>query len=131
MREMRNLADPAATEIDKFLKTTNAEGATFRDLSNLRKSINDSLYFGGNVSTKAFGVLESLRGTIDDMMDTRLIENMIDPNALRGTADLQNLKLAAKKRKIAMTNYREGIQRFEKLSRLRLIRSVRDLQSVF
>jgi len=128
MREMRNLADPAATEIDKFLKTTNAEGATFRDLSNLRKSINDSLYFGGNVSTKAFGVLESLRGTIDDMMDTRLIENMIDPNALRGTADLQNLKLAAKKRKIAMANYREGIQRFEKLAQLRLIRSVRDLQ---
>ena len=41
---------------------------------------------------------------------------MIDPNALRGTADLQNLKLAAKKRKIAMANYREGIQRFEKLS---------------
>ena len=128
MREMRNLADPAATEIDKFLKTTNAEGATFRDLSNLRKSINDSLYFGGNVSTKAFGVLESLRGAIDDMMDTRLIENMIDPNALRGTADLKNLKLAAKKRKIAMANYREGIQRFEKLAQLRLIRSVRDLQ---
>ena len=128
MKEMRNLADPAATEINTFLKTTNAEGATFRDLTNLRKSINDSLYFGGNVSTKAFGVLETLRGTIDDMMDTRLIENMIDPNSLRGTADLTKLKLAAKKRKIAMANYREGIQRFEKLSRLRLVRSVRDLQ---
>ena len=76
---MRNLADPAAREIDTFLKTTNAEGATFRDMSNLRKSINDSLYFGGNVSTKARGVLEGLRGQIDDIMDTRLIEDMIDP----------------------------------------------------
>ena len=133
MTEMRNLADPAAREIDTFLKTTSEKGATFRDLTNLRKSINDSLYFGGNVSTKAFSVLESLRGTIDDMMDTRLIENMIDPNSLRGGAqgvkDLENLKLAAKKRKTAMATYRNGIQRFEKLSQLRLIRSIRDLSS--
>ena len=131
MTEMRNLADPAAREIDAFLTTTSTQGATFRDLTNLRKSINDSLYFGGNVSTKAFSVLESLRGTIDDMMDTNLIENMIDPNALRGgkigQQDLTNLKLAAKKRKTAMAAYRNGIQRFEKLSQLRLIRSIRDL----
>ena len=124
---MRNLADPAAREIDTFLKTTNAEGATFRDMSNLRKSINDSLYFGGNVSTKARGVLEGLRGQIDDIMDTRLIEDMIDPKSLTKN-QLKNLKQAAKDRKFAMAAYREGIQRFEKLADLRLVRSVRDLQ---
>ena len=131
LTEMRNLADPAAREIDTFLKTTNAEGATFRDMSNLRKSINDSLYFGGNVSTKARGVLEGLRGQIDDIMDTRKIEDMIDVNSLRGgkqgVKDLDNLKKAAEQRKFAMASYREGIQRFEKLADLRLIRSVRDL----
>jgi hypothetical protein len=126
MTEMRNLADPAAREIDTFLKTTNAEGATFRDMSNLRKSINDSLYFGGNVSTKARGVLEGLRGQIDDIMDTRRIEDMIDVESLT-TNQLKNLKQAAKQRKFAMASYREGIQRFEKLADLRLIRSVRDL----
>lgn len=127
LTEMRNLADPAAREIDTFLKTTNAEGATFRDMSNLRKSINDSLYFGGNVSTKARGVLEGLRGQIDDIMDTRLIEDMIDPKSLTKN-QLKNLKQAAKDRKFAMAAYREGIQRFEKLADLRLVRSVRDLQ---
>ena len=131
MTEMRNLADPAAREIDTFLKTTNADGATFRDMSNLRKSINDSLYFGGNVSTKARGVLEGLRNQIDDMMDTRKIEDMIDVNALRGgkqgIKDLENLQQAAKLRKDAMADYRKGIQRFEKLADLRLVRSVRDL----
>jgi len=131
MTEMRNLADPAAKEIDIFLKTTNADGATFRDMSNLRKSINDSLYFGGNLSTKARGVLEELRGSIDDIMDTRKIEDMIDVNALRGgeqgVKDLNNLKKAAEQRKFAMAAYREGIQRFEKLADLRLVRSVRDL----
>ena len=134
MKEMRNLADPAAKEIDIFLKTTNAEGATFKDLTNLRKSINDSLYFGGNVSTKAFGVLESLRGQIDDMMDTRKIADMIDVNALRGgkqgAKDLLNLEQAAKLRKKAMSDYRKGIQRFEKLAQLRLVRSVRDLSKL-
>ena len=127
LTEMRNLADPAAREIDIFLKTTNADGATFRDMSNLRKSINDSLYFGGNVSTKARGVLEGLRGQIDDIMDTRLIEDMIDVKNLTPN-QLKNLKQAAKDRKFAMAAYREGIQRFEKLADLRLVRSVRDLQ---
>ena len=122
---MRNLADPAAREIDTFLKTTNAE-ATFRDMSNLRKSINDSLYFEESIY-KARGVLEGLRGQIDDIMDTRLIEDMIDPKSLTKN-QLKNLKQAAKDRKSAMAAYREGIQRFEKLADLRLVRSVRDLQ---
>ena len=34
---MRNLADPAAKEIDIFLKTTNADGATFKDMSQFEK----------------------------------------------------------------------------------------------
>ena len=132
MTEMRNLADPAAREIDIFLKTTNADGATFRDMSNLRKSINDSLYFGGNVSTKARGVLESLRNQIDDIMDTRKIEDMIDVNAIKrrknGCKDLKIYNKPQKIRKDAMADYRKGIQRFEKLADLRLVRSVRDLQ---
>tara|TARA_Y100001937_G_scaffold103547_1_gene142800 strand:+ start:1025 stop:4090 length:3066 start_codon:yes stop_codon:yes gene_type:complete len=128
MSEMRNLADPAAKEIDIFLKTTNADGATFKDMSNLRKSINDTLYFGGGVSTKARMVLEGLRGQIDDMLDTQLIENFIPKNALKDTDDLLILRELAKNRKTAMANFREGMQKYEKLAELKVVRSVRDLQ---
>ena len=131
MGEMRNLADPAAKEIDIFLKTTNADGATFKDMSNLRKSINDTLYFGSGVSTKARMVLEGLRGQIDDMLDTQLIENFIPKNALKNKNDLAILKQLAKDRKQAMANFREGMQKYEKLAQLKIVRSVRDLQTIW
>ena len=82
---------------------------------NLRKSINDTLYFGGGVSTKARMVLEGLRGQIDDMLDTQLIENFIPKNALKNKNDLAILKQLAKDRKQAMANFREGMQKYENL----------------
>lgn len=128
MNEMRNLADPAAQQAEIFLRGTRGN-ASFTEMANLRKAINDSLYFGGNVSTKARGVLEGLRGQIDTMMDGKNILDDIRVN----TAGLlpeekQILKSAASQRKFAMDEFRKGMGRFEKLSDLGVIRSVRDLQ---
>ena len=52
------------------------------------------------------GVLEGLRGQIDDIMETRLIEDMIDPKR-NNKKSIKALKQAAKDRKFAIPAYRE------------------------
>ena len=70
MAEMRNLADPAAQQIDLFMRLAqDGNKMSFSDMATLRKGINDTLYFGGPISTKAAGVLDGMRTQIDDMMD--------------------------------------------------------------
>ena len=128
MNEMRNLADPAAQQAEIFLRGTQGN-ASFTEMANLRKAINDSLYFGGNVSTKARGVLEGLRGQIDTMMDGKNILDDVRVNTSRLLPEeKQILKDAANQRNFAIKEFREGMGRFEKLSNLGIIKSVRDLQ---
>ena len=137
MAEMRNLADPAAIEADVFLRSTQGH-ASFKDMANLRKAINDSLYFGGNVSTKAHGVLEGVLKQIDTMMDSKtLFDDLVDEagNPLVKVSSLSKdeqmfLSDAMKLRKNAMANYREGMQRLEKLRDFGIIRSTKDLVSI-
>jgi len=137
MSEMRNLADPAAVQADVFLKGTRGS-ASFKDMANLRKSINDSLYFGGNVSTKARGVLEGVLKTIDTMMDSStLLDDLVDEagRPLINTATLSSeskmfLSDAMNLRKKAMNNYREGMKRLEKLKDFSIIKSTKDLVSI-
>ncbi|MEL0015718.1 MAG: hypothetical protein VW715_10930 [Rhodospirillales bacterium] len=129
MAEMRNLADPAAQQIDIFLRGAKGN-ASFKEMANLRKSINDSLYFGGNVSTKARPILENIRGQIDTMMDGTNILDDIRVNTVGLTADeKQIIKAAADQRNFAIKEFRKGMSRFDDLSKFGIIRSVRDLQA--
>jgi len=127
MEEMRNLADPAAEQIDIFLRGTKGD-ATFTDMANVRKAINDSLYFGPNVATKARGKLENLRSQIDFMMDQKNILDQIDVSSFTPN-ELQIFKAAAEQRKFAMSQFKEGMKKFEDLANLGVINSVRDLAS--
>ena len=142
MLEMRNLADPAAIEADVFLKATQG-AASFKDMANLRKAINDTLYFGGKVSTKAFYVLEGVLKQIDTMMDSKtLFDDLVDESGRSlikvselgtgkaGDINRQLLGDAFNLRKKAMKNYREGMKKLEKLKDFSIIKGVRDLVSI-
>jgi hypothetical protein len=130
MAEMRNLADPAVQQIDIFLRGSRGN-ASFKEMANLRKSINDSLYFGGNVSTKARPILENIRGQIDTMMDSANILDDIRINTMGLLPEeKQILKAAAEQRKFAINQFRKGMGRFDDLSKFGIIRSVRDLQAL-
>ena len=130
MAEMRNLADPAVQQIDIFLRGSRGN-ASFKEMANLRKSINDSLYFGGNVSTKARPILENIRGQIDTMMDGANILDDIRINTMGLLPEeKQILKAAAEQRKFAINQFRKGMGRFDDLSKFGIIRSVRDLQAL-
>jgi hypothetical protein len=130
MAEMRNLADPAAQQIDLFLRLAqDGNKMSFSDMATLRKGINDTLYFGGPISTKAAGVLDGMRTQIDDMMDGVNILDDIRVGAGQLTPDEQDiLQAAAKQRNFAIQDYRKGMQRFEKLSDFGIIRNVKDLK---
>jgi len=130
MAEMRNLADPAAQQIDVFMRLAqDGNKMSFSDMAILRKGINDTLYFGGPISTKAANVLDGMRTQIDDMMDGVNILDDIRVGTGQLTPDEKNiLKAAAKQRNFAINDYRKGMQRFEKLSDFGIIRNVKDLK---
>ena len=126
--EMRNLADPLATDIDIFLRSTQGK-ASFSEMAVLRKAINDNLYFNGKISTKAALLLEDIKGNIDNVLMSKNIGDHIPEDAL-SMIDKTSLIQAAKQREIAIKHYRDGIEPFEKLVDLSIIRSLRDLQSL-
>ena len=100
--------------------SANGEGrASFRNLVSLRKHVNDSLMFGaGTQGTKQ---LTSVKGLIDDMLDDQGIPLQMEftgAKILPENADI--LAEAAKIRKIANSEYRKGISKYEKVSRLGL-----------
>ena len=122
----RNLADPAVIRAKEFLEGAPVDGATFKDLSILRKEINDSLFFRGEISTQGSIVLKETLEVLNDMLDTKVIASAINKETL-SPKNKELLELAAKQRKKAMNAFREGQQRFEKLAQIRLVRSIRDL----
>jgi len=129
MNEMRNLADPAVEGAEIFLRGTSNRGATFNEMAILRKQINDSLYFGGNVTTKGRNILDKVRNQIDTMMDADTILDDIRINTAGLLPEEKTLlKEAAAQRKFAMNNYREFRQKYDKLADLSIIRSVDNLQ---
>ena len=76
----RNLADPAVIRAKEFLEGAPVDGATFKDLSILRKEINDSLFFRGEISTQGSIVLKETLEVLNDMLDTKVIASAINPN---------------------------------------------------
>ena len=132
MAQMRNLADPAAQQIDVFMRMArDGNKMSFSDMATMRKAINDSLYFGGPISTKAANTLKGMQSQIDDMMDGANILDDIRVGTGDLTIDEKNiLKAAAKQRKFAISEFRKGMQKYEKLSDLGIIRSVKNLREV-
>jgi len=122
------LEGPVGLAYNSLKELTDAGGkASFRNLVSLRKHVNDSLMFGaGTQGTKQ---LNSIKGLLDNMLDSDDILARIVPTEDLTKVDIDILAAAAKLRKTANDDYRKGISRFEDLSNIGVIRSIQDLKA--
>jgi len=113
--------DPTVLKIKTTLDDLKGK-ASFENLSILRKSINDDMFFNGNPSRTVMDQLDIFRTIIDDQMDG------LSVSAIKGIPKPKLFGKIAKARKDAMNNYRAGIERFERVSDLRIIDNFRKAQ---
>lgn len=116
-----NQLDPTVLKIKNTLDDLDGK-ASFENLSILRKSINDDMFFNGTPSRTVMDQLNVFRTIIDDQMDG------LNISTLRGIPKPKTFAKAAKARNKAMDNYRTGIERFERVSDLRIIDNFRKAQ---
>ena len=116
-----NQLDPTVLKIKNTLDDFEGR-ASFENLSILRKSINDDMFFNGTPSRTVMDQLNVFRTVIDDQMDSLTIDTM------KGIPRPKTFAKAAKKRTDAMDSYRSGIERFERVSDLRIIDNFRKAQ---
>jgi len=98
--------------------------ASFRNIVNLRKNVNDELMFGS--STAGTKQLEEIRSALDNMLDDKTILDNISGLLPEEQIIVQN---ASKLRLKQQDQYKKGIKRFEDLSRLGVIKSINELKS--
>lgn len=120
------LLDPSVQTVLRTVRGYKDNKASFRNLARLRKEVNDNRLFNPGISTEGGKQLDTLNGILNNMLDEEDILTRMRANITQ--AERQTLASAAKQRKFAIDAYREGIQRFEKLSRLGVIRSINDLK---
>ena len=116
-----NQLDPTVLKIKNTLDDFKGR-ASFENLSILRKSINDDMFFNGTPSRTVMDQLNVFRTVIDEQMDA------LNISTLRGVPRPKTFAKAAKKRTDAMDSYRSGIERFERVSDLRIIDNFRKAQ---
>ena len=100
---------------------------SFSKLARARKSINDEL-FDYTIGPTTRNELTMFRNAMDEMIDKSKIYTPRGGERLN-EGNKKKLRNAAKKRKEAMDNYREGLKRFEDLEKFGLIRSIREAAS--
>jgi hypothetical protein len=120
------LLDPAVAVAYRTVNSYNNGMASFRNLARLRKEVNDNLFFNPGLSTEGGKQLSTLRGILDNMLDSDDILNNLRANILPNERSV--LANAAKQRNFAISQYKEGIKRFEELSQLGIIRSINELK---
>ena len=98
--------------------------ASFKNLVNLRKNVNDELMFGS--STAGTKQLDEIKSALDTMLNDDTILNGV--TGLNKT-DKGLLVDAAKRRLTQQNMYKEGIKRFEELSNIGVIKSINGLKS--
>ena len=122
------LEGPVATAYDalKGFQKNQQGRASFKNLVNLRKNVNDELMFGS--STAGTKQLQDIRGALDTMLDDETILKSV--TGLSKKADKDLLVQAAKLRLTQQGVYKKGIQRFEDLSSIGVIKSINGLKSL-
>ena len=113
-----SLLDPTVLKIKNTLDDLKGK-ASFENLSLLRKSINDDMFFNGNPSRTVMDQLDIFRTIIDDQMDG------LSVSAIKGIPKPKLFGKIATKRKKIMDNYRNTIQRYENVSKLRILDNFR------
>ncbi len=122
------LEGPVGTAYDalKGFQKNQQGKASFKNLVNLRKNVNDELMFGS--STAGTKQLQEIRGALDTMLSDETILNGV--TGLTRKADKDLLVQAAKLRLTQQGVYKKGIQRFEDLSNIGVIKSINGLKSL-
>ena len=91
-------------------------------MAQLRKTVNDNLFFNPSISTQGAKDLRRVRRVLDDMLDPANIT--ISAPSLRGTDAARIFEQAETLRNKAISAYRDGFKRFDELSNIGIIRSV-------
>lgn len=97
------------------------EFASFEQVANQRKFINDLIFSGRELTTTQTKQLFKLRDAFDSALDSANL------NRIKGLAPGQNSKLRAiaNQRERAINQYREGMKRFEDVEKFGVIRSIK------
>ncbi len=120
------LEGPVGTAYDalKGFQKNQQGKASFKNLVNLRKNVNDELMFGS--STAGTKQLDEIKSALDTMLNDATI---LDGVTGLKEADKSLLQQAAKRRLTQQNMYKEGIKRFEELSNIGVIKSINGLKS--
>ena len=120
------LEGPVGTAYDalKGFQKNQQGKASFKNLVNLRKNVNDELMFGS--STAGTKQLDEIKGALDTMLnDATILDGVTGLNK----TDKGLLVSAAKRRLTQQNMYKDGIKRFEELSNIGVIKSINGLKA--
>jgi len=120
------LEGPVGTAFDalKGFQKNQQGKASFKNLVNLRKNVNDELMFGS--STAGTKQLDEIKGALDTMLnDATILDGVTGLNK----TDKGLLVSAAKRRLTQQNMYKDGIKRFEELSNIGVIKSINGLKA--
>jgi hypothetical protein len=97
------------------------EYASFEQLANQRKFINDLIFSGKELTRTQTDQLFKLRESFDSALDS------VNLNQIKGLAPGQNSQLSAiaSQRERAINQYREGMKRFEDVEKFGVVRSIK------
>ncbi len=97
------------------------EYASFEQLANQRKFINDLIFSGKELTRTQADQLFKLREAFDSALDS------VNLNQIKGLAPGQNsqLRAIANQRERAINQYREGMKRFEDVEKFGVVRSIK------
>ena len=120
------LEGPVGTAFDalKGFQKNQQGKASFQNLVNLRKNVNDELMFGS--STAGTKQLDEIKGALDTMLNDKTI---LDGVTGLNKTDKLLLQQAAKRRLTQQNMYKDGIKRFEELSNIGVIKSINGLKA--
>jgi len=122
----RGLSDEAVLAVKGFVDTFDDGMLSFENMAQLRKTVNDNLFFNPSISTQGAKDLRRVRRVLDDMLDPANIT--ISAPSLRGTDAARIFEQAEILRNKAISAYRDGFKRFDELSNIGIIRSVNQLK---
>tara|TARA_R100000995_G_C3483184_1_gene125351 strand:- start:51 stop:2891 length:2841 start_codon:yes stop_codon:yes gene_type:complete len=120
-----NLLEPQVGAVIKRIQALSKKGATYNQLANQRKIVNDTLYYGtGDLSTAGKDALQKLLEDFDATLSLKTLDNL--PKGIKLTnAQKEKFKQVLKLRDEAFEYYKVGKEPFDNLEQFGIIRDIR------
>ena len=112
---------------DEYVRAANSlrrfdGAATFGQVAEMRKAIQDELWFNKDIRIRTDAQLKQLKDALDDVLDQTKIDLV---EGVGTQSQRAMMKKVSEARDRAMAHYREGLPKFEKLEKHAIIRSIR------